>query len=140
MIVEIRSFEVRVDGGDHAKVDLFVRILNDRNGEVRASKSFTAARRFRAAAMRPMSPHSTCLWRHGQADRPLDGFAELVSLTIGCPEGLNVLPSHSHRDLRCEEVRIAFNIGRSGCNESGHVDLTVREGVDAGPIPDGGQR
>ncbi|QPC92754.1 ABC-type transport auxiliary lipoprotein family protein [Mesorhizobium sp. INR15] len=43
VIVEIRSFEVRVDGGDHAEVDLFVRILNDRNGEVRASKSFTAS-------------------------------------------------------------------------------------------------
>ncbi|RVA65755.1 ABC-type transport auxiliary lipoprotein family protein, partial [Mesorhizobium sp. M7A.F.Ca.CA.001.11.2.1] len=43
VIVEIRSFEVRVDGGEHAEVDLFVRILNDRNGEVRASKSFTAA-------------------------------------------------------------------------------------------------
>ncbi|QKC90363.1 ABC transporter [Mesorhizobium sp. NZP2234] len=42
IIVEIRSFEVRVDGGEHAEVDLFVRILNDRNGEVRASKSFTA--------------------------------------------------------------------------------------------------
>jgi len=42
VIVEIRSFEVRVDGGEHAEVDLFVRILNDRNGEVRASKSFTA--------------------------------------------------------------------------------------------------
>jgi len=42
VIVEIRSFEVRVDGGDHAEVNLFVRILNDRNGEVRASKSFTA--------------------------------------------------------------------------------------------------
>ncbi|WP_258609875.1 ABC-type transport auxiliary lipoprotein family protein [Mesorhizobium sp. AR10] len=43
VIVEIRSFEVRVDGGEHAEVDLFVRILNDRNGEVRASKSFTAS-------------------------------------------------------------------------------------------------
>jgi cholesterol transport system auxiliary component len=42
IIVEIRSFEVRVTGGEHADVDLFVRILNDRNGEVRASKSFTA--------------------------------------------------------------------------------------------------
>ncbi|WP_415927000.1 ABC-type transport auxiliary lipoprotein family protein [Mesorhizobium argentiipisi] len=42
IIVEVRSFEVRVDGGEHADVDLFVRILNDRNGEVRASKSFTA--------------------------------------------------------------------------------------------------
>ncbi|RWC64430.1 MAG: ABC transporter [Mesorhizobium sp.] len=43
VIVEVRSFEVRVDGGEHAEVDLFVRILNDRNGEVRASKSFTAS-------------------------------------------------------------------------------------------------
>lgn len=42
IIVEVRSFEVRVDGGEHASVDLFVRILNDRNGEVRASKSFVA--------------------------------------------------------------------------------------------------
>jgi cholesterol transport system auxiliary component len=43
VIVEIRSFEVRVEGGEHAQVDLFVRLLNDRNGEVRASKSFTAS-------------------------------------------------------------------------------------------------
>ncbi|ESZ43177.1 ABC-type transport auxiliary lipoprotein family protein [Mesorhizobium sp. M0924] len=43
IIVEIRSFEVRVNGGEHAEVNLFVRILNDRNGEVRASKSFTAS-------------------------------------------------------------------------------------------------
>lgn len=42
IIVEVRSFEVRVDGGDHAHVDLFVRVLNDRNGEVRASKDFVA--------------------------------------------------------------------------------------------------
>ncbi len=43
IIVEVRSFEVHVNGGEHADVDLFVRILNDRNGEVRASKSFTAS-------------------------------------------------------------------------------------------------
>ncbi|MER8582424.1 ABC-type transport auxiliary lipoprotein family protein [Mesorhizobium sp. M1423] len=42
VIVEIRSFEVRVDGGQHAEVELFVRLLNDRNGEVRASKTFSA--------------------------------------------------------------------------------------------------
>ncbi|WP_430681745.1 ABC-type transport auxiliary lipoprotein family protein [Mesorhizobium australafricanum] len=42
VIVEVRTFEVRVNGGEHADVDLFVRILNDRNGEVRASKNFTA--------------------------------------------------------------------------------------------------
>ncbi|OHV88517.1 ABC-type transport auxiliary lipoprotein family protein [Mesorhizobium sp. ORS 3428] len=43
IIVEVRSFDIRVNGGEHAEVDLFVRILNDRNGEVRASKSFTAS-------------------------------------------------------------------------------------------------
>ncbi len=42
IIVEVRSFEVRVAGGERADVDLFVRILNDRNGEVRAAKSFSA--------------------------------------------------------------------------------------------------
>ncbi|WP_246688430.1 MULTISPECIES: ABC-type transport auxiliary lipoprotein family protein [unclassified Mesorhizobium] len=43
IIVEVRAFEVRVNGGEHADVELFVRILNDRNGEVRASKDFTAS-------------------------------------------------------------------------------------------------
>lgn len=40
IIVEIRAFEIKVGGSEHADVDLFVRVLNDRNGEVRASKSF----------------------------------------------------------------------------------------------------
>ena len=42
MIVEIREFEVRVNGGDHAEVELFVKLLNDRNGVVRASRLFEA--------------------------------------------------------------------------------------------------
>jgi cholesterol transport system auxiliary component len=42
VIVEIRSFEVRVQGGQHANVELYVRVLNDRNGEVRAAHVFTA--------------------------------------------------------------------------------------------------
>lgn len=42
IITEIRGFEVRANGGGGAHVELFVRILNDRNGVVRASKSFTA--------------------------------------------------------------------------------------------------
>lgn len=41
IIAEIRAFEVRVDGGERADVELFVRILNDRNGVVRASRTFT---------------------------------------------------------------------------------------------------
>jgi len=42
VIVDVRSFQVRVDGGAHADVELFVRLLNDRNGTVRAGKVFTA--------------------------------------------------------------------------------------------------
>ena len=42
VIVEIRAFEVRVDGSARAEVELFVRLLNDRNGVVRAEKTFTA--------------------------------------------------------------------------------------------------
>lgn len=42
VIVEIRSFEIRVGGGERADVELFVRLLNDRNGQVRASRVFTA--------------------------------------------------------------------------------------------------
>jgi cholesterol transport system auxiliary component len=43
VIAEIRSFEVRVSGGERAVVELFVRLLNDRTGEVRAGQSFTAS-------------------------------------------------------------------------------------------------
>lgn len=42
VITEIRAFEIRLDGGDRANVELFVRILNDRNGTVRAAKTFSA--------------------------------------------------------------------------------------------------
>lgn len=43
VIVDIRAFEVRVNGGAEAHVELFVRLLNDRNGTVRAEKTFSAA-------------------------------------------------------------------------------------------------
>jgi cholesterol transport system auxiliary component len=43
IMTEVRAFDIRVDGGDHAQVELFVRLLNDRNGEVRATRSFTAS-------------------------------------------------------------------------------------------------
>lgn len=42
VIVDIRAFEVRVNGVAEANVELFVRLLNDRNGTVRAEKTFTA--------------------------------------------------------------------------------------------------
>jgi len=41
--VDIRAFEIRATGGQTAHVEFFVRILNDRNGVVRASRSFEAA-------------------------------------------------------------------------------------------------
>jgi cholesterol transport system auxiliary component len=43
VIVEVRAFQIRVDGGARADVELFVRLLNDRNGVVRAEKVFTAS-------------------------------------------------------------------------------------------------
>ena len=43
VITEIRSFEIRVDGAARAEIDLNVRILNDRNGVVRATRSFSAS-------------------------------------------------------------------------------------------------
>jgi cholesterol transport system auxiliary component len=43
VITEVRAFEVRAEKGEQAHVELYVRILNDRNGEVRASRSFQAS-------------------------------------------------------------------------------------------------
>ena len=43
ILAEIRSFEVRVDGGGRANVEIFVKLLNDRNGTVRASRNFEAS-------------------------------------------------------------------------------------------------
>jgi cholesterol transport system auxiliary component len=42
VIADIRSFDIRVDGGERADVDLYIRVLNDRNGVVRAEKLFSA--------------------------------------------------------------------------------------------------
>jgi cholesterol transport system auxiliary component len=41
VISEIRSFQIDAGGGV-ARVEIFVRLLNDRNGVVRASRTFTA--------------------------------------------------------------------------------------------------
>ncbi len=43
VIVDIRAFEVRVGAGEGANIELFVKVLNDRNGEVRASRTFEAS-------------------------------------------------------------------------------------------------
>jgi cholesterol transport system auxiliary component len=42
IVTEIRAFEVRIDGSPRADVRLYVKILNDRNGVVRAARSFQA--------------------------------------------------------------------------------------------------
>jgi cholesterol transport system auxiliary component len=42
VIANIRSFDIRVDGGERADVELYIRVLNDRNGVVRAEKMFSA--------------------------------------------------------------------------------------------------
>ena len=43
LITEIRDFSVRTDGGDRANVEIFVKLLNDRNGDVVASRAFEAS-------------------------------------------------------------------------------------------------
>ncbi|MBS3647067.1 membrane integrity-associated transporter subunit PqiC [Pseudaminobacter sp. 19-2017] len=42
IVTEIRTFSVRVNGQRAAQVELFVKVLNDRNGTVRSSKVFSA--------------------------------------------------------------------------------------------------
>ena len=42
IVTEIRAFEIKLDGQQRAHVTLFVRILNDRNGVVRAARTFEA--------------------------------------------------------------------------------------------------
>ena len=43
VIVDIRAFEVSVEAGNAADIELFVRVLNDRNGQVKASRTFEAS-------------------------------------------------------------------------------------------------
>jgi cholesterol transport system auxiliary component len=43
VIAEIRAFEISIDTNPRAQVELFVRLLNDRNGVVRSSRSFQAS-------------------------------------------------------------------------------------------------
>ncbi len=43
IIADIRAFEIRIDGGDRAYAEITVKLLNDRNGVVRARGDFSAA-------------------------------------------------------------------------------------------------
>ncbi len=42
VITDIRSFEISTEGADTAIVEIFAKIVNDRNGTVRAQKAFRA--------------------------------------------------------------------------------------------------
>jgi cholesterol transport system auxiliary component len=42
VVTDIRAFQIETTGGDHAHVEISVKILNDRNGEVRAQRVFSA--------------------------------------------------------------------------------------------------
>lgn len=43
VVTEIRAFEIRVGNGGQAHIEIFAELLNDRNGTVRATKSFEAS-------------------------------------------------------------------------------------------------
>lgn len=42
VVMEIRKFEIDIDGGTDAVIEIAVKALNDRNGTVRATRVFTA--------------------------------------------------------------------------------------------------
>lgn len=42
VVSDIRAFQVETNGGQHADVEISVKLLNDRNGTVRSQKVFTA--------------------------------------------------------------------------------------------------
>jgi cholesterol transport system auxiliary component len=41
VVSDIRAFEIEADGGNHAHVEISVKILNDRNGTVKAQRVFS---------------------------------------------------------------------------------------------------
>jgi cholesterol transport system auxiliary component len=42
IVTDIRAFQVETNGGQHANVEISVKLLNDRNGTVRAQRVFSA--------------------------------------------------------------------------------------------------
>lgn len=42
VVADIRAFQVETNGGQHANIEISVKLLNDRNGAVRAQKVFKA--------------------------------------------------------------------------------------------------
>lgn len=42
IVTDIRAFQVETNGGEHANIEISVKLLNDRNGTVRAQRVFSA--------------------------------------------------------------------------------------------------
>lgn len=42
IVTDIRAFQIETNGGTHANIEISVKLLNDRNGTVRAQRVFTA--------------------------------------------------------------------------------------------------
>lgn len=42
VVTDIRAFQIEADGGSRADVEISVKLLNDRNGTVRAQRVFSA--------------------------------------------------------------------------------------------------
>lgn len=43
VVTDIRAFQIETNGGTHANIEVFVKLLNDRNGTVRAQQVFRAS-------------------------------------------------------------------------------------------------
>jgi cholesterol transport system auxiliary component len=43
IVTDIRAFEIQNDGGSHARIEISAKILNDRTGEIKATRVFTAS-------------------------------------------------------------------------------------------------
>lgn len=43
VVTDIRAFQIETNGGTHANIEIFVKLLNDRNGTVRAQQVFRAS-------------------------------------------------------------------------------------------------
>ena len=43
VVADIRAFQIETNGGTHANIEIFVKLLNDRNGTVRAQQVFRAS-------------------------------------------------------------------------------------------------
>jgi cholesterol transport system auxiliary component len=42
VVADIRAFEIQASGGNHARIEISVKLLNDRNGTVKAQRVFAA--------------------------------------------------------------------------------------------------